>query len=487
MLLRFWRSCRSLGAVGLTVFGLLTGLLVPAGANEAGAAPLSAGGSGGPLKVLVNSSLAWHSLDPATGTGFLAFPFYMDAIYGNLFERGPGNKVIDDLASGYKISKDGKSVTIRLRHGINFTDGTPFNAAAVKYNIERDLSKASADACGCAQNFPIASITTPDQYTAVLHLTKPFAPIIQAFFGNVPNWIASPTAIKKLGVKQFAMHPVGAGPFKVKTNSIGSVLALVKNPNYWSKGEPKANALTFSTIGSDESAYEALQAGQAQSYLRMGSVTIAQRAKKNFTVTEGPNDDPWSVQLNSTVAPFTNKLAREAIYYATNPAPINKALLQGQGVLTQSLTGPQSLFFEPKVPGYRSYNLAKAKAAVKKLGGLKVTLLAPTNPINTQILTALKAEWSQAGIQTTLDSEQLAVYINREAHNQWQAGLQSVGGLDPALGFSLSFRFLSDGPFTGVKNPALDKLINAGSSELNPERRVGTYRQAFKLISDEAY
>ena len=465
------------------VFATLVSLVLPAESNPATAAP----SSGGSLHVLTNTALAWHSLDPATGTGFLAFPFYMDAIYGNLFEQGPGNRVVPDLATGYKISKDGKTVTIQLRHGVHFTDGTPFNASAVKFNIDRDLSPASADACGCAQNFPIASITTPDQYTVVLHLSRVFAPIIEAFFGNVPNWIGSPTAIQKMGVKQFALTPVGAGPFMVKSNTVGAQLQLAKNPHYWAQGKPYLSSLTFSTIGSDESAYEALQAGQAQSYLRLGSVDIAKQAKSKFTVSQGPANDPWSVQMNTTVPPFNNKVAREAIYYATNPAPINKALLNGQGIITQSLTGPQSLFFERTVPGYRTFDLAKAKALVKQLGGLKVTLLDPASPINNQMLTALKAEWSEAGIQTTLDEEQLAVYITREMHNQWQAAFQSVGGLDPALGFSLTFRFLSTGPFTGVKDPTLDKLINAGSTELNPEKRVAIYRQAFQRISNQAY
>ncbi|MBO0746820.1 MAG: ABC transporter substrate-binding protein [Acidimicrobiaceae bacterium] len=467
--------------------GALAGMLTPGAVG----ATASAAGSGGNLMVLANSgSFTWRSLDPATGTGFLAYPWYMNAIYGELFQQGPKNKPIPDLATGYSISKDGKTVTIRLRHGVKFTDGTPFNAAAVKFNIDRDLSPASADACGCALNYPIKTITTPDQYTVVLHMKTVFAPIIQAFFNDVANWIASPTALQKMGVKQFSITPVGAGPFMVKSDKVGAQLQLVKNPNYWQKGFPKLNSLTFGTIGSDESAFEALQAGQTQVIQSLGTATIAQQAATaGFRVkqTGVSNNNPSGVQFNTTVAPFNNIKAREAIYYATDPQPINKALLLGKGTLTQTMTGPASLFFEPKVPGYRTYNLAKAKALVQQLGGLKFSLLTNMTPTNVNIITALKAEWAKAGIQTTLNPQVLGNYINLEMHNQWQIALQGVGGLDPAIGFGLSFRFETNGPFTGVKNPNLDKLINAGVVELNPEKRLAIYKQAYKLVSDQAY
>src|SRR5216683_958108 len=102
-------------------------------------------------------------------------PSFMDAIYGELFELGSGGKIIDDLATGYAFSNGGKTVTIDLRHGVSFTDGTPFNAAAVAFNIKRDL----ASPCTCKPTtWTVTSITTPDPYTVVLNLAQPDGALI---------------------------------------------------------------------------------------------------------------------------------------------------------------------------------------------------------------------------------------------------------------------------------------------------------------------
>jgi peptide/nickel transport system substrate-binding protein len=103
-----------------------------------------------------------------------------------------------------------------LRHGVKFTDGTPFNAQAVAWNIQQDLNPANA--CICDTSFPVASpltsnIVAQGQYTVVMHLKEPFYPIITAFSQiSSPDWIASPTALPKDGGKGVRVEPGGSGP-----------------------------------------------------------------------------------------------------------------------------------------------------------------------------------------------------------------------------------------------------------------------------------
>ena len=100
---------------------------------------------------------AWPTgLDPATDGNGSANQSYLNAIYGNLFELGANGQTIDDLATGYTITPDGKTVTIHLRQGVTFSDGTPFNAAAVAFNFKRDIASAVGD----KPNWPVSSITT---------------------------------------------------------------------------------------------------------------------------------------------------------------------------------------------------------------------------------------------------------------------------------------------------------------------------------------
>ena len=118
--------------------------------------------SGGSITVLESSgySGAWSNLDPAQDKEGAALQDFNSAIYGQLFELGTGGKVVGDLATGYTFSPDAKTVTITIRQGVKFTDGTPFNAQAVLYNWERDLGPV-AIANGLAPNWLVAKAPAP--------------------------------------------------------------------------------------------------------------------------------------------------------------------------------------------------------------------------------------------------------------------------------------------------------------------------------------
>ena len=117
----------------------------PSSSNSSGpsnsAIATSSPKAGGSITVLESSgySGAWSTLDPAQNKEGAATQDFMSAIFGQLFELGSGGKVVGDLASGYSFSPDAKTVTITIRQGVKFTDGTPFNAQAVAYNWNRDL------------------------------------------------------------------------------------------------------------------------------------------------------------------------------------------------------------------------------------------------------------------------------------------------------------------------------------------------------------
>jgi peptide/nickel transport system substrate-binding protein len=143
--------------------------------------------TGGTLTVLENTGGIgnWpNGLDPATNVCCLVEDEpYNDAIFGQMFTQDAHGKAVPDLATGYKFLNGNKTVDIFLRHNVKFTDGTPFNAAAVEWNINRDLLPQNGRQ-NLFTSFPVQSVTTQGPYTVVLHLTKPFAPIINSFDSN---------------------------------------------------------------------------------------------------------------------------------------------------------------------------------------------------------------------------------------------------------------------------------------------------------------
>jgi peptide/nickel transport system substrate-binding protein len=449
--------------------------------------PTSSSKSGGSLTVLEGDSFAgsWPGLDPATDTDGAANMSYMDAIYGELFELTTGGKETGDLATGYSFTNGGKTVNITLRQGVKFSDGTPFNAAAVVYNWKRDLTAT----CTCKPTFaqkapPVITATGP--YSVSLTLTYVDAPFINALQGSVFDWIASPTAIQKMGEKAFALKPVGAGPFTVVTDTPDSLLVLKKNPHYWQKGLPYLDNLTFKPVASDEDALTALESNAGQAYEGMSTSTLVPAFKAKFQTTAEPSTSPYDIQLNTKIAPFNNIKAREAIYYATNAALLDKSLFGDTYPVGESFTAPAGLFYEKTVPGYITYDLAKAKSLVKSLGGLSFNLGTISVPTATEMDTAIQAEWQAAGMKVSLSSWDLTGLIGAFTGGKWQAMLQTAGAYDPGTGVGVCFRFCSTSPFTGVWSTTLDNLLLGAAGTINPATRKSLYDQAAEYIAKNA-
>ena len=441
---------------------------------------------GGSFTMLEETGLtgAWPTgLDPATDGNGSANQSYLDAIYGNLFELGANGQTIDDLATGYTITSDAKTVTIHLRPGVTFSDGTPFNAAAVAINFKRDIASAVGD----KPNWPVSSITTSGNYDVLIHLTQPYAPIINTFHDSNVNWIVSPTALQKMGENAFKLAPVGAGPFTVVSDTVSSELALKKNPHYWAPGEPYLNSLTFKSVASDEAALETMQAGGVQGYEGMQTPQLASAFGQQFNVLDVPSTSPYVIQLNTAIAPFNNLNAREAVYYATDVNLIDQRLFGNLHPVTEGFTAPNGLFYEQDVPGYRTYDLAKAKAAVKAAGGVTVDLMATQSSVTQTVLEALQTMWQAAGMTVNIHVDQLANVIQQFQGNKWQASLQTAGAFDPAAGLGVNFRFGSKSVFSGVHDPKLDTLFATATSTLDTAKRQQLYDQAAEYISQNAY
>ena len=450
----------------------------------------AAAGSGGSLTVLLNQGYegSWPTgLDPATNTNGAANQDLMNSIYGNLFELGPGGKIINDLATGYKFVQGGDEVDITIRNGVKFSNGAQFTAAMVAKNIQRDL----ASPCTCSPKAAWSTLASPGVTTSgdvvQLHFTAPYAATIHTFIDSNANWIADLNAEQTMGENAFQTTPVGAGPFTVVSDTLSQSLVLKRNPTYWQKGYPLLASLTFKTVANDQAGLEAMQAGQGQVYVDASTPAIEAQAAKSYNVVQQKSTSPYDLQFNTAIPPLNNKLARQALYYATNAKQIVDKLFGGKYPLTQSFTAPGGLFYEQTVPGYLGYNLAKAKALVKQLGGLTINLGTIAVPVAIESTDALAAQWQAAGINVTTADYPLAPLIGQFIGGKWQAMLQTAGSWDPAAGVGVGFRFNSHSPFSGVHDTALDTLLNNAAGTSKAAARKKDYAAAAAYIAKQAY
>jgi peptide/nickel transport system substrate-binding protein len=420
-------------------------------------------------------------LDPATNINGAATQSQMDAIYGELFELGPKGAIVPDLATGYNISNGGKTITLDIRQGVKFTDGTAFNGAAVLWNIQRDLKST----CTCKPTWTVSSVTSPSAYTVQINLTAPDGAFIDQIFDS----IASPTAVQTMGAKAFAVKPVGAGPFEVVSDTLSSALVLKKNPGYWQQGRPYLDNLTFKTVGGDEAAYEAMLAGEGQVYEGMSTPSLIKQAGSHFNVVNESPSTVYDLQLNTLTPPFNNPKARQAIYAATNIAPILAHIFANAYPTAQGFTGPGGICNEPAVPGYQGYDPTLAKSLVQQSGLDKVTIKLGTiqNPVAQETTEALQTEWASVGIHATIADYPLAGLIAQFVSGKWQSMVQTAGAWDPAGGVGVGFRFESASPFSGVHDTKLNNLLNQAQAAPSMSQRCSLYNQAAQYIAQNYY
>ncbi|MBO0894120.1 MAG: ABC transporter substrate-binding protein, partial [Acidimicrobiales bacterium] len=453
------------------------------GSSGAPAKAPSASHGGKSLTTLLGSGLfgSWTGFDPVVTT---SVSFFFTTVYGSLFDIGPHGTLVPDLATSYKLGNNGLNLTIHLRPGLTFSNGDPLDSSVVAANFKRSIDPAAGpNAFANIENWPMTSVTTPDATTVVVQFSHVFAGVLN----SIPS-ILDLTALQKMGETAYNLTPIGAGPYEIQTDKPSAQLVLKKNPHYWEKGHPKLDTINVEVVGSDESAYEALQAGQAN-IAAIGTLGLVNQAAKSKQLKEYliPATGTWALQLNTLKPPLNNITAREALYYATNSAAINKHVFENKYSVMESPTGPGGLFYQPKVPGYRTYNLAKAKSLVQQLGGLSVTLTGANTPLIQLVNTALQSEWRAAGINVTLQPEALATQLSQWKTGNWNIMIIQAGSYDPATGFGLPLYFGKLTPFSGVHDNTLYSMLDQAQGTFNKATRAATYKQIFKYISDNAY
>lgn len=447
---------------------------------------------GGTLTVLVPNG-SWPELDVATDPEQLADQRILNDIDGQLFEQGANGAIKPDLATGYTLSDHNLTVTIALRHGVTFQDGTPFNAQAVAYNINRDLNPANA--CLCLTLFSsVQSVTSNGQYDVVMHLKAPYAPLIAAFIGNAPNEPQSPTALQNESAAKFGEHPIGAGPFKVVSMVPNTSVVLTRNPQYWEQGKPYLKGITFKSTSSDETDYEAIVTGQAQQ-TTISTIPLAKHIQQSNSLNMNINRSVlyYMVLFNSTRAPFNNQLVREALSYGTNAKQIIKSVFDGFYAPTQALCTSQTRYCPKKVPTYRGYDAKKAKQLIaryeaqtgKPFPTIPLYSFLPTNSLLTE---AVAEQWQSIGVNVKITVvPTIPQYVGDSRANMWSAWVENAvqDSVDPATGTFAMFGV--HGLFTGTSDQTLQNMLSRAQTVVKPSVRAGLYQQIFNYLDKMAY
>jgi peptide/nickel transport system substrate-binding protein len=215
-------------------------------------------------------------------------------------------------------------------------------------------------------------------------------------------------------------------------------------------------------------------------------------SQSHFQVDNNLATSAYDLQLNTSVPPFNNPKARQAIYAATNFQPILQHLFGGRYPIVEGFTGPGGICYQQNVPGYQGYDPNLAKQLIQQTGLDKVTIQLGTIALATaqDSMQALATEWEALGLHVTQSSWPLTGLIAAFEANggkSWQSMVQTAGAYDPAAAIGVNFRFNSLSPFSGVHDKHLDSLLASAQASATMSVRCGFYDQAAAYIAKNYY
>lgn len=420
----------------------------------------------------------------------------LDHMIETLLELTPTGELAPRLAEKWEVSADATEYTLKLRKGVKFHDGTPFNAEAVKINFERRLDPKAATRFGFLVA-PIASVTVVDEYTIRFKTKFPYAPML----GNLThqaNGIQSPAAIKASWEKP-TTRPVGTGPFMYKEWVPGSKFVMVRNPDYWGE-KPILEEVTFRAIPDDASRVVAVETGEVHVAVRIPPFDIP-RLKANPAININNTASVRTIYMgfNNQVAPFTDKRVRQALNYAVNKEAIVKHILGGVGRVSDAPISPGIFGYTP-IRTYE-YNPEKARALLAEAGfpkGFETTLHPAVGRyyMDVSVATAVAADLLKVGVKADIRMMEWGTYLpfilrDREVaeHKIFMLGWGTVTG-DADYGLYALFHG-GEWPKKGqnasfFKNEKIDSLLEDARKTAKADERRRLYKEAMTAINEEA-
>lgn len=498
-----------LASAGLTACGSGSGgdQDSASGSPAANAAP-DRTGSGGTLTIgMTAGNIPLPNTPP--DQGFEGRRFVGNQIYDALFRWtiDQGDKLPDvapALAESYTVSDDKLSWTFKLRQGVKFHDGTPFNADAVVFQMRRisDKSFEFYDATVAASNVSnvssIAKTEKVDDFT-VKFTTKAINALLP--YDLVYVYYLSPDAVKKYGNAQYQNHATGTGPFKVTKYVDGQVMELEANADYWG-GRPKLDKIVLKPMPEPATRLAALQSGDINwaELPPPDSVELLKSSGYQVVLKEYPHVITYQLNLNKPA--LKDVRVRQALNYAMDKKGLT-TLINGVGQPATQYMYKGHPYYDPSWEGY-SYDPAKAKSLLADAGyasGLKLKIAYPTGgsgnmfpgPMNEKFKQDLKAvgvdvdlvplEWN------TIISGFRAGFGNSD-WSQYDGIYFSTAPVSPIAAFR---GYTSDyippkgccNP-SGYSNPAADKLYAEAAASFDPAKQTELLRQFQSTMMKDA-
>lgn len=415
---------------------------------------------------------------------------YARALYNPLFAVDLKGKVSGELVESWEVP-DPTTYLLKLRKDVKFHDGTDLNAEAVKFSIDRQKDPAEAAFYrGELVNVQRAEVVDP--LTVRLVLENPDS-TLPARLSDRAGWVVSPAAVKKCG-KDYALHPVGTGPFEFVEWVKDDHLSLKRFDGYWEKDDsggklPYLDTLQFKPFPDLTVMFTSIRTGNLDIIeIVLPSDVDKVKADPNLRLDTGTGQN-WTVAFNTRVPPFNDVHLRRAVAWALDREAIHKAIFFSLGSPKAYLVSPDNWAFDPNGPLY-SLDAAKSKAelaAANKANGFKFTLHVNNITIDTQLGQVIKAQLAPVGIDVDVVTLEGPVAASRRISGDYEASMsQQPPAADPDQDVGLSARSTGTSNSMGYNNPKVDELLDKARAAIKQEERAPLYHQVQQILFEDA-
>jgi peptide/nickel transport system substrate-binding protein len=435
-------------------------------------------------------------LDPTTSSS-LYTRYVMQTMCQKLYDLNADGELVPQLATGLPdVSDDGLTVTIPVRSGATFADGTPFNAEAVRVTLDRGLNLKGSGRK--SELGPISAITTVDDTHVQITYKKPFAPLTAALADRA-GMMLSPTALAQEGAS-FGDHPVCVGPFKFVNRVPQTSITVERDPLYYDAGNVHLDTITYRIMtdsniraanlrSGDVNVADSISPQDVDALLKedgIGVLQVGSLGYQGLTINLG-NVDGVGKPPGTIDTPLAQQATiRKALSLSIDRKALVNTVFNSWYEPACSPIPASSPFASDLSAACPTFDPVAAKQLLQQAGvpvPYPITMQVSNTPDTLRYAQALQAAVAEGGFALTINPVEYSTLLDVQTRGDFDMlQLGWSGRVDP---HGNMFNFLSTGGgnnYSGYSNPEVDALLSAASQSTDPDKRAELYGQVVEKV-----
>jgi peptide/nickel transport system substrate-binding protein len=428
-------------------------------------------------------------LDPTmarTYVGRIVFASFCD----KLFDIDEKLNIVPQLALSHETSADGKEVTIKLRPGVKFQDGEPFNAEAAKFSLDRHMTFP-----GSFRKPELAAldhVDVVDPLTIKLVLKSPFSPLI-AQLADRAGMMVSPKAAKEEGDK-FGLHPVCAGPYKFVERVQQDRIVFEKFADYWNKDNVHIDRIIYLPLVDATVRLANLKSGGLDLIERLLATDIKEvqsdpKLKLAGAIELGYQGITLNIGKDKAKGPLSQSAkVRQALDLSIDREAINQVVFNGEFKPGNQWVNPDHPYYQKDFP-VRGRDVAKAKSLLKEAGvttPVSVDFMVPKGAETEAVAQVVQSMAAEAGFDMKIRVTEFATSLKQAEAGEYQAFMLAWSGrVDPDGNSYIFLKSNAPQNYSAWSNPEADKALDGARLVTDPAQRKAAYKTLTKLVLDE--